>query len=118
MSGLRHVWCVGTILVDLVSHRVVDLLPERSAAAMAAWLAQHPTLTVVCRDRSPLYAEGIRQGVPDVAQVVDRFHLVENFREAVEAFLKNQRIALDAAAVRTTQALTPPGSPVPVTPMY
>jgi transposase len=44
----------GTILVDLVSHRVVDLLPDRSAASVATWLAQHPTLTIVCRDRSPL----------------------------------------------------------------
>jgi transposase len=54
----------GTILVDLVSHRVLDLLPERSAAALAAWLAQHPTITVVCRDRSLLYADGIRRGPP------------------------------------------------------
>jgi transposase len=43
---------------------------------------------------------------------------VDNLREAVEAFLKNQRGALQAAAARTAQALTPPGSSVPVTPMY
>src|SRR5262245_26722567 len=54
----------GTILVDLATHRVVDLLPDRSAAAVAAWLARHPTITVVCRDRRALYAEGIRQGAP------------------------------------------------------
>jgi hypothetical protein len=51
-------------------------------------------------------------------RVVDRFHLVDNLREAVEAFLRNQRRALQAAAVRTAQALTPLGSSVPVTPMY
>ena len=108
----------GTILVDLAMHRVVDLLPDRSAASVAAWLAQHPTISVVCRDRSSLYADGIRQGAPDAVQVVDRFHLVENLREAVEAFLRNQRGALQAAAARTAQALTPLGSSVPVTPMY
>lgn len=108
----------GTILVELVTHRVVDLLPERSAAIVAAWLARHPTITVVCRDRSPLSADGIRQGAPEAVQVVDRFHLVDNLREAVEAFMRNQRVALKAAASRTAQVLTPPGSLVPITPMY
>jgi transposase len=45
---------LGTILVDLATHRVVDLLPDRFAASVAAWLSQHPTITVVCRDRSDL----------------------------------------------------------------
>jgi hypothetical protein len=30
----------GTILVNLADHRAVDLLPDRSAASVAAWLAQ------------------------------------------------------------------------------
>ncbi|MGH8064466.1 MAG: ISL3 family transposase [Candidatus Entotheonellia bacterium] len=77
----------GTILVDLATHRVVDLLPDRSAASVAAWLAKHPTITVVCRDQSDLYADGIRRGAPEAVQVVDRFHLVQNLRQALEAFL-------------------------------
>jgi len=48
----------GTILVDLEHHRVVDLLPGRSAEELADWLAQHPTISVISRDRSGLYAEG------------------------------------------------------------
>ena len=79
----------GTILVDLVSHQIVDLLPDRSATSVAAWLAQHPTVAVVCRDRSDLYAEGIRRGAPDAVQVVEWFHLVHNLRQALEAFLIN-----------------------------
>jgi transposase len=108
----------GTILVDLASHRVVDLLPDRSATAVAAWLAQHSTIRVVCRDRSDLYADGIRRGAPQAVQVVDRFHLVQNLREAVEAFFVTQRPVLQIAAGRTAQALTSSAAPVPVTPMY
>jgi transposase len=108
----------GTILVNLEDHRVLDLLPERSADSVAAWLAQHPTITVVCRDRSALYAEGIRQGAPQAVQVVDRFHLVKNLREAIEAFLHDQRAALQAAAALTVQALTVVAGPVSIPRMY
>jgi transposase len=108
----------GTILVDLATHRVVDLLPDRAAASVAAWLAQHPTITTVCRDRSDLYADGIRRGAPQAVQVVDRFHLVQNLRQALETFLLDHRLALQDAAVSRAMALTPTASPVPLTPMY
>jgi transposase len=108
----------GTILVDLMTHRVVDLLPDRSAATVAAWLAQHPTITVVCRDRSDLYADGIRRGAPEAMQVVDRFHLVRNLRQALEAFLIDHRAVLQAAAIGTAMALMPADRHVPVMPMY
>jgi transposase len=108
----------GTMVVDLATHRVVDVLPDRSAATVAAWLAQHPTITVVCRDRSDLYADGIRRGAPEAVQVVDRFHLVHNLRQALEAFLINHRAALQAAAIGTAQARLPLRSPVPVMGMY
>ena len=108
----------GTILVDLATHRVVDLLPDRSAATIAAWLAEHPTITVVCRDRSDLSADGIRRGVPEAVRVVDRFHLVHNLHQVVEAFLVNHRPALQAAAALTAMALTPADHPIPVTSMY
>ena len=108
----------GTMLVDLMTHRVVDLLPDRSAASVAAWLAQDPPGTVVCRDRSDLSADGSRRGAPEAVQVVDRFHLVQNLRQALEALLIDHRAALQAAAVCTAMALTPVRRPVPVRPMY
>jgi hypothetical protein len=108
----------GTILVNLADRRVVDLLPDRSATSVAAWLAQHPTITVVCRDRSNLYADGIRRGAPGAVQVVDRFHLVQNLRQVLEAVLINHRAVLQAAAVGTALALTLSPRVVPVTPRY
>jgi transposase len=108
----------GTILVDLLTRRVVDLLPDRSAASVAAWLAQHPTITVVCRDRSDLYADGLRRGAPQAVQVVDRFHLVQNLRQVLEAFLLDRRAALQDAAVSRAMPLMPTATPSPLAPMY
>ena len=108
----------GTILVNLETHRVVDLLPDRSADSVAQWLAQHPGIAVVSRDRSDLYANGITQGAPRAVQVVDRFHLVANLREALEAFFLAHPAALKQAAAKTAQAMAQSVEPVPVTEMY
>lgn len=48
----------GTILVDVESRRPVDLLPDREASSLTAWLAKRPEIEVVCRDRAPFFAEG------------------------------------------------------------
>ena len=37
----------GTILVDLEKHQAVDVLPERSAEALKAWLTDHPGVEIV-----------------------------------------------------------------------
>jgi hypothetical protein len=80
----RKGWTFGTIVVDLQSHDVVDLLPERSAEGTADWLRRHPSVHVISRDRDGLYAQAGRMGAPQACQVADRFHLAQNFRAAVE----------------------------------
>ena len=62
----------GTIVCDLERRRVIDLLPGRSAAPVRDWLAAHPSVTVVSRDRSGPYAEAARTGAPTATQVADR----------------------------------------------
>jgi len=74
----------GTVIVDLERRQVVDVLSDRSAASTTEWLKRHPTIEVISRDRAGLYAEGAREGAPQARQVADRFHLLQNFREAVE----------------------------------
>jgi transposase len=74
----------GTIMVDLERREVVDVLPDRSAKTTGEWLAQHPGIEIVSRDRCGLYAEGARQGAPQARQVADRFHLLQNLRQTIE----------------------------------
>ena len=77
----------GTIGVDLDRRRVVDLLPDRTAATLASWLGQRAGIKVVARDRSSEYARGASLGAPRALQVADRWHLLANMRQAVERWL-------------------------------
>ncbi|MFD5343634.1 transposase [Streptomyces anulatus] len=74
----------GTVLVDIETRRPVDLLPDREASSLAAWLAAHPGTEVVCRDRTPFFAEEATIGAPQAMQVADRRHLWHNLSEAAE----------------------------------
>src|SRR5436305_7958163 len=85
--SFRRGYRFGTILVNLESHRVVDLLADRQAETAAQWMRQQPDLMVVSRDRGGEYASAAREGAPQAIQCADRFHVVKNLSEAVQVLL-------------------------------
>jgi transposase len=78
-KGLRY----GTILVDLERHYPIDLLPDRQVETVRQWLAQHPSVEIVTRDRSQDYAQAITQGAPQAVQIADCWHLLKNLTDAL-----------------------------------
>jgi transposase len=68
----------GTLICDLERRRVIDLLPDREPATVAAWLAARPSVEIIARDRGGGYGAAAAQGRPEAIQVADRWHLMEN----------------------------------------
>ncbi len=51
----------GTILVNLQKRQVIDVLPDRKAETSATWMACHPEIELVSRDRGGDYAYLVRR---------------------------------------------------------
>lgn len=53
----------ATILVDQERHQGVDVLPDDRPETVAAWLAAHPTIEVLTRDRDEEFAKAGSSGI-------------------------------------------------------
>ncbi len=96
--ALRRGLTYGTIIVDLETHHILDLLPDRTAATVIAWLQAHPHIDLISRDRGKDFATAARVGAPQAVQVADRWHLVHNLSEALSLLLARHRVEIKHAS--------------------
>jgi len=92
-----------SIVCDLERRRIVDLLPDRTGATVKAWLAAHPAVEVIARDRGGAYGPAAARACPNAKQVADRWHLIENasaaFLDAVRRSMRPIRTVIGSASV-------------------
>jgi len=81
----------------------VALLPDREIATIEAWLAAHPEIEIVSRDRGGGYGEAAAKALPHAIHVADRWHLFENasaaFLDAVRKSMRSIRMAIGATTI-------------------
>jgi transposase len=96
----------GTIIVDLQTHQVLDVLADRTAETAAAWMVAHPELELVSRDRGGDYASATQTAAPQATQCADRFHLLTNLSKSVEGLL-SRHLAAHRMRVDLEERTTP-----------
>lgn len=103
----------GAIIVDLERHQPIEVVPDKQAATVAAWLQAHPEVTIISRDRDSAFADGASAGAPQAIQVADRWHLTQNLGEVLQRVLARHPAALRTAAQELPANCTshPPSSP-------
>ncbi|MEJ8555091.1 transposase [Tepidibacter sp. Z1-5] len=95
---LKKRYTYGSIMIDIDSHRIIDMINSRELEGVKKWLNTYGNLKVISRDGSIVYKNAISLALPKTIQVSDRFHLLKNLTEYCKIYLKiefNVNVVID-----------------------
>lgn len=78
----------GTLICDLETHKIIEVLEGRDGEAIEKWLRGHPGIDTVSRDRANAYSNAVTKALPDAVQIADRFHITQNLLEALKETMR------------------------------
>lgn len=99
----------GTIMIDIDTHKIIDMIESRELDDVIKWLKSYSNLEVVSRDGSLTYKNAITQSHPDAIQVSDRFHLLKNLTFYCKEYLKkclDTRVIIDEKTIEVANENT------------
>ena len=54
-SNVTKICLDDFVMVDLITHRIIDLLPSRDSKDVKQWLSTFPNIELVARDGAVIY---------------------------------------------------------------
>ncbi len=77
-------------MVDIDTHRIIDLLDSRNSEDVAKRLNEYPNLEIISRDGGTMYQSASTIARPNAIQISDRFHVLKNLTESVVLIIKKK----------------------------
>ena len=73
-KGMKY----ATVMIDINSHKIIDMINSRDYEEITSWLKEFPNLKIISRDGSLTYKKAITDSHANAIQITDRFHLLKN----------------------------------------
>jgi len=103
--AIRKRYTYGSVMVELETHRIIDIIESRDTKDVETWFKQYPNLQYISRDGAQAYASASTNAHPNAIQISDRFHLLKNLSEAAEKFMR--RLYPSRLIIPSTQVNNP-----------
>ena len=75
-------------MVDIDTHKIIDLIATRQEEEIAKWLKTYPNLEIISRDGGIIYKGASDKAHPKAKQISDRFHILKNLTDYAKDVLK------------------------------